>query len=141
MSAATTNNGWSGIGSRLRRQRQLLGWTQLQLANRLGLAKSTVSQYENNINEPDYAVLIRLCRLLDVTSDYMLGLDKPPPDENKTGQPSGSGQPAELSIASPAPAASMEQELNAPEMTLTADEKVFLLASLDAYRQAQRLKQ
>lgn len=141
MSASTTNNDWSGIGSRLRRQRQLLGWTQLQLANRLGLAKSTVSQYENNINEPDYAVLIRLCRLLGVTSDYLLGLDKPTPDENKAGQPSDSGQPTEQSIASPAPAASMEQQLNAPENSLSADERIFLAASLDAYRQALRFKQ
>lgn len=64
----------SGIGPRLRKQRLEKGWTQQQLADRLGTAKSTVSQYENNVNEPDLTTLIRLSLLLEVSADNLLGL-------------------------------------------------------------------
>ncbi|MGU3473562.1 helix-turn-helix domain-containing protein [Paenibacillus sp. D51F] len=100
------------IGSRLRELRLLRGWTQQQLADVLGIAKSTVSQYENNVNEPDLRMLARLCRLFDVPSDDLLGLKAAAGSDSSTG-----GLQA-----------------------LSADEQAFLQASLDAYRIAVKMK-
>lgn len=47
--------------------------TQQQLAARLSLAKSTISQYENNINEPDLKTLVELADIFEVSVDYLLG--------------------------------------------------------------------
>ncbi|WP_051663151.1 XRE family transcriptional regulator [Alicyclobacillus macrosporangiidus] len=63
----------SMLGSRIRKMRQANKMTQQQLADRLGLAKSTISQYENDINEPDADTLRRLSETLGCTADYLLG--------------------------------------------------------------------
>ncbi|WP_339278795.1 helix-turn-helix transcriptional regulator [Paenibacillus sp. FSL W8-1187] len=117
----TTSNapGRIGLGGRLRVQRQRLGWTQQQLADELSVAKSTVSQYENSVNAPDYDMLVRLCRLFGVSSDHLLGLSAEaavPPSLPRSGD-----DPLAFS-------------------GLRADEREFLLASLEAYRSALRLR-
>ncbi|WP_274649088.1 helix-turn-helix domain-containing protein [Paenibacillus humicola] len=61
------------IGKRLRELRKLRGMTQEQLASYLKTAKSTISQYENNINEPDLRTLIRIADLFEVTIDGLVG--------------------------------------------------------------------
>jgi len=61
------------IGERLRKLRKSHNLTQEQVAAYLSVAKSTISQYENNINEPDIDTIIRLADWYDVTVDYMLG--------------------------------------------------------------------
>lgn len=43
-----------------------------QLGARMGLAESTISQYENDKREPDYDTLLRLCDYFGVTADYLL---------------------------------------------------------------------
>ena len=52
------------------------GFTQEQVANQLHLSKSTVSNYENSIHFPPYDILIKLCDLYHVSSDYILGRTK-----------------------------------------------------------------
>ncbi|WP_244863657.1 helix-turn-helix domain-containing protein [Paenibacillus cisolokensis] len=52
---------------------QKSGWTQEQLAAKLNVAKSTISQYENNINEPDLQMLVQMANLFNVSVDYLLG--------------------------------------------------------------------
>jgi len=61
------------IGERLRKLRKANNLTQEQVAAYLNVAKSTISQYENNINEPDLETIIRLADWYDVTLDYMMG--------------------------------------------------------------------
>lgn len=61
--------------------RQLMSansWSQVELANRLNIAKQTVSNWENDNIQPSIEMLIRLCRLFNVTTDYLLGLDDVP---------------------------------------------------------------
>ncbi|QJC53404.1 helix-turn-helix transcriptional regulator [Paenibacillus albicereus] len=130
--------GRDGLGGRLRAQRKRLGWTQQRLADELSIAKSTVSQYENSVNAPDYDMLLRLCGLFEVSADYLLGVPASP-----AGGLGISGKAAAGSPSPPAPAARSRQPDEAaladePLMLagLTADERQFLLASLDAYRAA-----
>lgn len=47
--------------------------TQADLAALLGVAKSTVSNWEQNKNEPSFEMLCKICDLYDATADYMLG--------------------------------------------------------------------
>ena len=49
--------------------------TQSQLAKKLGLSKSVVSAYENGVRMPSYYVLIRISKVFNVSTDYLLGLE------------------------------------------------------------------
>lgn len=63
------------LGEQLRGLRKQHGLTQEQLANALSCAKSTISQYENSINEPDLEMLTRIADFFGVTLDFLLGRD------------------------------------------------------------------
>lgn len=62
------------FGIRLKRLRQSKHLTQLQLATRLNITKSMISAYENDIRLPSYDVLIKLSRIFNVTTDFLLGI-------------------------------------------------------------------
>ena len=64
------------FGNKLRTLRMSKGWTQEDLASRLQLTKSVVSAYETSLRYPSYDVLIRICSIFNVTSDYLLGMEK-----------------------------------------------------------------
>ena len=66
------------LGQRICELRTALGWSQVELAKRLGVAKQTVSNWENENIQPSIEMLIRLANLFCVTTDYMLGLEKIP---------------------------------------------------------------
>lgn len=66
------------LGTRITELRSAFGWSQVELAKRLGVAKQTVSNWENENIQPSIEMLIRLTRLFGVTSDYLLGLDHTP---------------------------------------------------------------
>lgn len=66
------------LGQRICELRTALGWSQVELAKRLGVAKQTVSNWENENIQPSIEMLIRLARLFNVTTDYMLGLETTP---------------------------------------------------------------
>lgn len=62
------------LGTKLRELRRERGWTQAQVAERIGGTASVVSAYENGIRQPSYEALIRLSRLYGVSTDYLLGV-------------------------------------------------------------------
>jgi len=98
------------IGQRLRELRKANGLTQEQLAGYLKSAKSTISQYENNINEPDLETLVKLADRFGVTVDHLIGRD-----------------------LYDAPQAHSPDAILLRER-LTADEEAYLKESLEAYR-------
>jgi DNA-binding XRE family transcriptional regulator len=59
---------------RLKQLRQEEGVTQLHVAKCLGLSKQTINNYESGAREPSIKVIISICKLFDVTSDYLLGI-------------------------------------------------------------------
>ena len=63
------------LGVRIQELRIALGWSQVVLAKRLGVAKQTVSNWENGNIQPSIEMLVRLSKLFGVTTDYLLGLD------------------------------------------------------------------
>ena len=62
------------FGDKIKVLRQEKGLTQKQLAEKLELTKSTISAYEQSVKYPSVEVLIKLCSLFNVSSDYLLGL-------------------------------------------------------------------
>ena len=65
-------------GARIREQRKRFGWTMKQLGQKLDLAESTISGYENEIRRPDVEALVRFADLFDVSVDYLLGRTSAP---------------------------------------------------------------
>ena len=50
------------------------GWTQVQLAQKLGVTKQTVSNWENDNIQPSIDMLVKLSKIFNVSTDYLLGL-------------------------------------------------------------------
>lgn len=61
------------LGQRIRSLRKEKKITQQDLANYLKLGKSTISQYENNINEPDTTTIQKIADFFNVSVDYLFG--------------------------------------------------------------------
>ena len=64
----------SVIGERLAEIRKDHGDTQQTLADKLNVTKHTVSSWEQEKSEPYHEMLIKICRLYGISSDYLLGL-------------------------------------------------------------------
>jgi transcriptional regulator with XRE-family HTH domain len=63
----------STFGKILRALRNENDLTQVQLANKLGLAFSTISMYERGEREPDFETLEAIADFFNVTMDYLHG--------------------------------------------------------------------
>lgn len=66
------------LGQRICALRTSLGWSQVDLAAKLNVAKQTVSNWENENIQPSIEMLVRLSKLFGVSTDYLLGLDSIP---------------------------------------------------------------
>lgn len=64
----------SGFGGNLRRIRVLRGLTQLDLAEKANVTKKIISNMEVGRSHPDDVMLKRLCLILKVSSDTLLGI-------------------------------------------------------------------
>ena len=63
---------------RMKEFRQKHNFTQLYLAEIIGTTKEVIDNYENGSTAPDIAIIEKLSRIFNLSSDYLLGLtDKP----------------------------------------------------------------
>ena len=62
------------LSERLRKLRKDRNWNQVDLAKRLNVAKQTVSNWENDNIQPSIDMLIKLSKIFNVSTDYLLGL-------------------------------------------------------------------
>jgi transcriptional regulator with XRE-family HTH domain/quercetin dioxygenase-like cupin family protein len=72
------------LGSRLRRARQRRGLTLREVARRLGVSASFVSQLENGKSQPSVVTLYSLTQLLGVSIDQMFEVEREPEDAAAT---------------------------------------------------------
>ena len=66
------------LGVRINELRRAMGWSQVQLAEKLNISKQTVSNWENENIQPSIEMLVRIAKLFHVSTDYLLGLDNIP---------------------------------------------------------------
>ena len=50
------------------------GYTQKQIAEMLNISEGNITNWKNGDNYPSIETLIELCKLLDESADYLLGL-------------------------------------------------------------------
>lgn len=61
------------LSERIRLLRHQQNLTQAQLADKLGLAKTTIASYEQGKNEPNVETLVKIATYFDTSIDYLLG--------------------------------------------------------------------
>lgn len=64
------------FGARLKRARKMRQMTQKQLADRLGVEQSAISNYETNFRLPATSALMAIAEVLEVSVFYLLGGDE-----------------------------------------------------------------
>ena len=63
------------FGNYLKTLRLQNGFTQAQVAQKLGVTKSVISAYETGLRLPSYDILINISKIFRVSTDYLLGLE------------------------------------------------------------------
>lgn len=66
-----------GFGDKLKDLRKARGFSQQELASRLGVHKNAISNYEQGKRVPTADVLYAVASLFNVSTDYLLGFEKP----------------------------------------------------------------
>ena len=69
------------LSKRLTKIREEHGYKRTELAEALGMPYRTVTNYETGDREPGHSYIIKIAKLFNVTTDYILGL------ENETSSP------------------------------------------------------
>ena len=64
------------IKARLREEIKRGGMTTVELARRVGVSSEMITQYCTTKKLPRLDTFARLCQVLDVSADYILGIDK-----------------------------------------------------------------
>lgn len=63
------------FGEKIKEARKLKGFTQKQLAAKIGAKHNSISDWENNKNKPDPDTIELLCGVLDITPNYLLATE------------------------------------------------------------------
>lgn len=63
---------------RIREARERAGFTQEELASKLGVAPNTLHGYEAGKHDPKSVTLTKIAKVCGVTTDYLLGLADEP---------------------------------------------------------------
>lgn len=64
------------FGENFKNMRKQCGLSQQEVADKLQIKQSSVSDWENDVSRPDYEKLIALSELYDVTLYELLGIDE-----------------------------------------------------------------
>lgn len=64
------------IGQTIRDLRKEKGLSQEELAKLLFLSQDTISLWERGKSLPDIVTVVKLTKIFNVTSDYLLGIEK-----------------------------------------------------------------
>ncbi len=64
------------FGDRLKELRKERNVTQEELGKICGVAKNTVSYWENNTSQPSYEILEKIAKYFNVSPNYLLGFNQ-----------------------------------------------------------------
>ena len=62
------------VGKKLKERREQLHMTQRQVAAALGITQPVYQRFEKGTFECNYSQLAAICKLYDISADYLLGL-------------------------------------------------------------------
>lgn len=71
------------IGRKIIELRKSRGYTREDLAKKIGMSPNTLRNYENGLREPGHQFIKDVASHFNVTSDYLLGLDKKNPPQKQ----------------------------------------------------------
>ncbi len=60
------------INEKIKLLREQKGWTQIELADKLGVSKSSVSQWESGMKEPRMGMIQKIADIFGVTKSYII---------------------------------------------------------------------
>lgn len=63
------------FSTRLDKALKLSGLNQREFARKVKITEATVSRYINGSREPNIEIMRNICKVLDVTADWLLGLE------------------------------------------------------------------
>ena len=64
------------VGRRLKEIRMSSGLTQREVSERIGIVLQQYQTYESGRYQMDYDKIVRVCKILNVSADYLLGIDE-----------------------------------------------------------------
>lgn len=64
------------LGNHLREAREAKGWTQAQLAERIGVSRKTINTVENRVFVPSTVVALKLALALEARVETLFFLDE-----------------------------------------------------------------
>ena len=63
------------VADRIRVLREQKGYTQIELAKRLGITRSSVNAWEQGISVPSTQYIVELAQIFKTSTDYLLCVD------------------------------------------------------------------
>jgi putative transcriptional regulator len=64
------------LANRLRELRDARGWTQAELAGRVGVSRKTVNTVENRVFTPSTLLALKLAEALEVTVEHLFWIER-----------------------------------------------------------------
>jgi len=65
------------LGERITHYRKMIGMRQRELAAQTGISASALNYYEKDKREPNVLTLTKLAKVLSITGDTLLGIERP----------------------------------------------------------------
>lgn len=63
------------LGEKIKKILEEKGMSQRKLAQKMGISPSSLNQYVRGRKNVGLKIILKLCKTLDVSSDYLLGLE------------------------------------------------------------------
>lgn len=63
------------FAQRMREKRRAKGWDQWEFAEMLGVSVESIGNWETDQRKPRIDVLVKMAKLLEVSTDWLLGLE------------------------------------------------------------------
>lgn len=60
---------------KIKKLREARGWTQAELARRLGVTRNGVNSWEQGLSMPSPACLVELAKVFSISTNYLLGVE------------------------------------------------------------------
>jgi transcriptional regulator with XRE-family HTH domain len=64
------------LGTKIRKLRIQNKWSQEELAYKLNVGQTTISNFESSKTIPDFLVMLKVCEIFDIGLDYFIENDK-----------------------------------------------------------------